>query len=80
MTVIEPANLPGRPINQNKMITIASAAAIGFVLAGGAAYLLEFLDKSIKSPEEAQRIYNKQVIGYIGVDPGVLSHRRAPDL
>ncbi len=65
LTVIEPANLPGRPINENKVISIASAAAIGLVLAGAAAYTLEYLDKSIKSPEEAQRIFNTQVIGYI---------------
>ncbi len=65
LTVIEPANLPIRPVNENKMITILSASAIGLMLATGAAYLLEYLDKSIKSPDEAERIFKAQVIGYI---------------
>jgi capsular polysaccharide biosynthesis protein len=44
LTVIEPAELPTVPVGPNRLATMALAAAIGLLLAGGAAYLLEYLD------------------------------------
>lgn len=54
--VIEGAGLPQRPINSNNMIAVLTAAAVGFVLAASAAYLLEYLDDTIKLPTEASRL------------------------
>lgn len=54
--VIEVAGLPQRPINSNNMIAVLTAAAVGFVLAVSAAYLLEYLDDTIKLPTEASRL------------------------
>jgi capsular exopolysaccharide synthesis family protein len=38
---------------------------IALTVAAGAAYLLEYLDDTIKSPEEIQRLSDQPVIGYI---------------
>ncbi|MBE2199049.1 MAG: polysaccharide biosynthesis tyrosine autokinase [Anaerolinea sp.] len=38
------------------MIAVLTAAAVGFVLAASAAYLLEYLDDTIKLPTEASRL------------------------
>lgn len=49
--VIEPATLPTKPIENSNTMTILTAAGIGFVLAAGAAYLLEYLDNTVSTPE-----------------------------
>ncbi len=54
--VIEAAPLPRIPINNNFMLSVITAAGVGFVLAVSAAYLLEFLDDTIKLPAQANRV------------------------
>jgi capsular exopolysaccharide synthesis family protein len=75
LTVIEPANLPRRPVNQNLVLTIALAAAVGFGLAALAAYLLEYLDKSIKTPEDISQIFHSPLIGFIPKFPAGVNGR-----
>lgn len=52
LSVVDPAGLPTTPIGPNSGMTIMTAAAIGFVLAVSAAYVLEFLDNTIKNPDD----------------------------
>jgi len=87
LTVVEVAELPTIPIGRNKIISIILSAAIGFSLAAGAAYLLEYLDDTIKTPEEIKRILNVPVIGFISETRGdedsengiyVSNHPRSP--
>lgn len=54
--IIEGAGLPSTPINNNNMMNVLTAAVMGFVLATAAAFLLEYLDDTIKLPTEASRI------------------------
>ncbi len=54
--VIVPANEPVIPIGPNKPIIIVLAAVVGAGLAVAAAFLLEFLDDTIHTPEEVTRI------------------------
>lgn len=56
LTIIEAASLPMIPIGPNTWMTILVAGAIGFVLAAAAAYLLEYLDDSITSPDQITQI------------------------
>jgi capsular exopolysaccharide synthesis family protein len=65
LTVVEPANLPTRPVGTNKPLVIGLAGAIGLVLAIAAAYVLEYLDRSIKTTSDVERILNYPVIGYL---------------
>ncbi len=66
LSVIEPAGLPTSPIGPKKSMTILIAAAIGFVFAAGAAFLIEFLDRTLKTAAQINRLVQLPVIGYIG--------------
>lgn len=65
LTVIEPAVLPVFPIGPNKNMTVILSTVIAMGIAVGAAYLLEFVDDTLKSPEEITRLLNLPVIGYL---------------
>jgi non-specific protein-tyrosine kinase len=66
LNVIESASLPNRPIGPNKIIIILLAAVGGFIFASGAAYLIEFLDRSLKTADQINHLVHLPVIGYIG--------------
>jgi non-specific protein-tyrosine kinase len=65
LTVVEPANLPVHSVGTNKYLIIALAGFAGFTLGCGAAYVLEFLDRTVKTTTDVERIFNLPVIGYI---------------
>lgn len=65
LSVVEPANLPTRAAGTNKFIIIALAAVFGFTLGAGAAYLLEFFDRTIRTTSDVEKVFNLPVIGYI---------------
>jgi polysaccharide biosynthesis transport protein len=65
LSVIEPAALPTTPIGPNKALTILLASAFGFLLSTGAAILLEYLDDTIKTSEDVDRVVQAPIIGYI---------------
>lgn len=65
LSVIEPAALPTRPIGPNKGMAILLASAIGFTLSAGAAYLLEYLDDTLKTNEDVVRVTQSPIIGYL---------------
>jgi capsular exopolysaccharide synthesis family protein len=52
LLVVAPAVLPDRPVSPNKALNIAIAFAAGLLLALGFAFLLDYLDQSIKTDEE----------------------------
>ena len=53
---VETASLPSRPISPNIPMNVVLAAVIGLALALGGAFLLEYLDDTVRSPEEAQKL------------------------
>jgi capsular exopolysaccharide synthesis family protein len=65
LTVMEPATLPTTPVDSNQLPLTLMAAAAGLALAAGAAYLLEYLDNTMKSAEDVSRVLQLPVIGYI---------------
>ena len=65
ITVVEPAMLPTTPISPNVAETVLLSAVIGLGLAVGGAILIEFLDNTIKSPEEAEKLMNLPLLGAI---------------
>jgi non-specific protein-tyrosine kinase len=65
ISVVEPAARPTVPIGPNKLATILLAAAIGLVLAGGAAYLLEYLDDTLKNPDDVQKELGLTTLGAV---------------
>lgn len=65
LTLVEPATVPSRPIGPNKLLILGLVGVIGVVISAGAAHLLEFLDKSLKTPEDISRALGLPVIGYV---------------
>lgn len=65
LSVVEPANLPSRPVSTNRYWIIFLAGLVGFSFGAGAAYLLEYLDRTIKTTSDVERIFNLPVIGYV---------------
>jgi non-specific protein-tyrosine kinase len=54
--IIEPAALPAVPTDSGKTQIILVASAIAFALAAGTAYLLDYLDDTIRTPEDLGHI------------------------
>ena len=65
LTIIEFAELPSSPIGSMKGLTILLAAAAGFILAAGTAYLLEYLDDTVQSPDSVMRLFSAPILGRI---------------
>ncbi|MCO5186906.1 MAG: polysaccharide biosynthesis tyrosine autokinase [Anaerolineae bacterium] len=53
-------------ITSNQLITVLASAAIGFVLGASAAYLLEFLDDTVKTPTDIEQLTNLPTLATIG--------------
>jgi succinoglycan biosynthesis transport protein ExoP len=70
LTVIEEAPLPTEPVGLSWMIQVALAAAIGMVLAVGAAFLIEYLDDALQSTEDLEKATGLTVLGAISRIPG----------
>lgn len=65
ISVFEPASTPTWPISPNVERTVLMAAAIGLVLAVGGALLIEFLDDTIKTPEDVDQAIRVSTLGSI---------------
>ena len=74
LSVIEPANLPSNSVSTGNFVIIALAGLVGLSLGTGAAYLLEYLDRTIKTTTDVERIFNLPVLGYISEISGSGNH------
>lgn len=63
LQVLEPAVLPTQPMSSDLLLNVMAAAAIGFTLAAGGAYLIEFLDKSFHDAEQVRRVLDVTLLG-----------------
>ncbi|NLN28742.1 MAG: hypothetical protein GX161_11020, partial [Firmicutes bacterium] len=63
--VIDPSVTPRRPIKPRVSLNVAIAAFLGLFVGVGLAFVLEFLDTSIKSVEEAEAYLDLPVMGRI---------------
>lgn len=65
VTVIAPAALPGSPISPNIPQNVLFAAIAGLVLSLGVVLLLEYLDDTIKTSEDVERVLNNTMLGSV---------------
>ena len=65
LSVIEPAGLPTRPVGPGRMVSVLLAAMIGLILAAAAAYLIEYLDDTLRRPEDIKRVFQAPILGSI---------------
>jgi capsular exopolysaccharide synthesis family protein len=66
---IEPASVPRSPIRPRPLQNTALAAAVGLMLAAGIAFLVEYLDDTLKTPEDVERLLGLPVLGFIAQMP-----------
>ncbi|MBI5033878.1 MAG: polysaccharide biosynthesis tyrosine autokinase [Chloroflexi bacterium] len=87
VTVLAPAQEPKSPISPNIPQNVLFAAIAGAVLAGGVAFLLEYLDDTIKDTDDVQRVIGLSTLGAITRISGIhqpkdhlitLKHPRSP--
>lgn len=65
ISVIEPATVPSEPVNPSTPSLVVLSAIIGFTLGAGAAYLLEYLDDTLKTRDDVERVLGLPILGYI---------------
>jgi len=65
VSIVDEAVAPANPVKPNKMLNILIALLVGLMAAGGLAFLLEYLDNTIKTSEEAENILGIPVLGLI---------------
>jgi non-specific protein-tyrosine kinase len=61
----EPAKAPKGPISPRPFQSAMLSGVVGLLLTGGAAFLIEYLDDTIKTPEEVKDLTGLPVIGLI---------------
>jgi non-specific protein-tyrosine kinase len=64
--VVDEAILPDEPLPSQAVQRIVLALLVGATLGGGLAFLLEYLDYTIKTPEALEQLYSLPVLGVIG--------------
>lgn len=65
LSVVEEASIPRYPISPNVRMNVLLASAIGFILAVGGAFLIEYLDDTVKTPDDIERITGLPTLGAI---------------
>jgi len=81
VAIVERAITPGWPISPNVPQTVLLAAAIGLALAMAGAFLIEFLDDTVRSIEDVTRLTNLPLMAAIArIDGGrddskLITHR-----
>jgi len=65
VSVVDEAVLPGGPVSPRIPLNVAVAFVVGLMAAFGIAFLVEYLDRTIKDPEEVQKLLEIPVIGLV---------------
>jgi len=63
--VVDPANLPLLPTKPNLLLNILLALATGIILSIGLAFFCEYLDTSVKTPDQLNRITSIPYLGAV---------------
>jgi capsular exopolysaccharide synthesis family protein len=65
VTVVDPALTPGGPYKPNLTQNLQLAAVLGLMLGIGLAFFLEYLDDTLRTPEDMERLTHLPVLGVI---------------
>jgi len=63
---IEAASVSSSPVRPRPLFNVALASTVGLLLAGAIAFLIDYIDDTIRTPDDIERILKLPVIGYIG--------------
>ena len=62
---IEPAAQPTQPIRPRPLQNMLLAGAVGLMLAAGIVFLVEYLDDTLRTPDDVERSLELPVVGFI---------------
>jgi tyrosine-protein kinase len=65
VSLVEPALTPSQPVRPRTKLNVALGLVLGLMLGVGLAFLREFLDRSVKNPEELEAAAGAPVVGTI---------------
>lgn len=65
ISVFEPAELPTVPIGPQKLRSILLAAAVGLMIGVGLAFLIEYVDDTVRTPDDVKRVLPLSVLGIV---------------
>ena len=65
ISVIDPAEVPLRPVSPNKTKNFLLALLFGLFGGGGLCFLLDYLDNAVKGPEEVEKLTGLPSLGVI---------------
>lgn len=65
LSIVEEAAIPGAPFSPDTRTNVMVSAAIGLALAMAGAFLIEYLDDTVKTPDDLTRITGLPVVGTI---------------
>lgn len=65
ISIIDEAEVPKKPVSPNKKLNLFLAFFFGILGGGGLCFLLEYLDNSIKGPEDVERLVGLPSLGVI---------------
>ncbi|TCL36062.1 polysaccharide chain length determinant protein (PEP-CTERM system associated) [Anaerospora hongkongensis] len=63
--VIDAANLPEKPISPKKLLNVVIAAILGLFVGTGAAFVLEYMNKTVRTAEDVRQYLDLPVLGSI---------------
>jgi capsular exopolysaccharide synthesis family protein len=62
---IEAASVPTIPVRPRPLQNLVLGSAIGLIFAAGIIFLVEYLDNTLRSPEDVEQILGLPILGYI---------------
>ena len=65
VSTIDTAIAPENPVKPNKMMNVAIAGVLGVMVSVGLVFVLEFLDRTVKTPTDVERHLGLPIIGAI---------------
>jgi capsular polysaccharide biosynthesis protein len=65
VSIVDTAKIPENPVKPNPVTNIAAAFFIGLLAAAGIIFLLEYLDDTLKTPEDIEKYLQLSVLGTI---------------
>lgn len=65
LILVDEASNPKKPVSPNIGLNVVLAAFVGLMIAVGIAFLLEYMDTTIKSEDELEKLLETSVIGSI---------------
>lgn len=71
VNILSPAELPDNPspVKPNKMLNMAIALVVGLLVSVGVAFVLEYLDTTVKTEKDIEELINIPILGYISKMP-----------